>query len=408
MVGIWISAVLLSLLAAAAGTTIALRIQYRLLEEGRQERDAWREAQEARQRTWEVRQAKRNLEVEKQLSTQAKDIRREWQGWQQDWHDQALQDQQATQVRVNLEQQLARLPHIEDVELPLSAHTSRQQPERWQPPALYRADLRGRDLSHRYMGRADLREAQLMGANLYMADLTGASLAGANLAGANLAGANMCAADLRGANLRGTNLLVADLHNAILHGATLLETRGLSLQQLQTAIYDTTTSIDKNIFTTPSPLPDGPVTPSELQHTAYETAPPDTGVSEPADNEITLRMPILRCATTKEIPHAANETDGKTALPHAENPRTSEQPARHRPTLAEEPLADHTPGESQEEERAEREEPPSSKIIRLQARSTKTDPPAGTKPASSKKKGNSRVNKISSISKNKDKQSRAN
>ncbi|MGH2480608.1 MAG: pentapeptide repeat-containing protein, partial [Ktedonobacteraceae bacterium] len=273
MVALWIMIVLLSLLAATVGALIALRIQYRTLEEGRQERDAWREAQEGRQRTWEVRQAKRNLEVEKQLFNQFKDLRREWQSWQQDWYEQAEQHQQTILARADLEQELARLPHIEDVELPLDAHTPRQQPERWQPPTLYQADLRGRDLSHRYMGQADLRGAQLAGANLYMADLTGAHLMGANLMEANLAGANLCGADLRQANLRGANLLVADLHNALLHGATLQNTCGLVPQQLHTAIYDSATSIDRDIYTALATLPDAQSTQPELPQTLLELAP---------------------------------------------------------------------------------------------------------------------------------------
>ena len=178
MLALWIIIVLISLLAATAGALIALRIQYRTLEEGRQERDAWREAQEGRQRTWEVRQAKRNLEMERQLFNQVKDLRREWQGWQQNWREVAEQDQQTRQAHADVERELARLPHIEDVELPLNAHTPRQQPDHWQPPMLRRANLRGRDLSHRYIGHADLREAQLMGANLYMTDLTAASQIG--------------------------------------------------------------------------------------------------------------------------------------------------------------------------------------------------------------------------------------
>src|SRR5260370_42703153 len=135
------------------------------------------------------------------------------------------------------------------------------------------------------MGRADLREAQMAGANLYMADLTGASMAGANLESANLAGANLAGADLRGANLRGTNLLVADLHSTILHGTTLLETRGLSPQQLQTAIYDSTTIIDNA---------------KDLALAASPEKEARSAISEPAENETTQRMPVLKKAAQTE------------------------------------------------------------------------------------------------------------
>lgn len=382
MVALWIMIVLLCLISATAGAWMALRLQQRALVEGRQERDAWREAQEGRQRTWEVRQAKRNLEVEKQLFNQVKDLRREWQGWQQDWHEMATQEQQMLLARADLEQELARLPHIEDVELPLNAHTPRQQPDHWQSPALYRADLRGRDLSHRYIGHADLREARLMGANLYMADLTAASLEGANLEGANLAGANLCGADLRGANLRGANLLVADLQNALLHGAILQDVRGLVLDQLHAARYDNTTSIDRAIYTALAPAPDTLSTQPEIPRSSSEP------LAEPVENEITIRMPVLNQSAPTQAVSAV--TTGSSS---AEKPQTRGQSTRSTTGDSEIEPADATDagpartqarGQRQEDEGVEDdgegdEEAPSNKIIRLPSRMTKGVYQAGQK-----------------------------
>lgn len=374
MVALWIMVVMLSLFSAMAGALIALRLQYRMLEEGRQERDAWREAQEGRQRTWEVRQAKRNIELEKQVSHQMKDLRTEWQCWQKDWLEQARRDQQAMQIRAALEQELARLPHIEDVELPLSRHIPRQPPDRWQPPMLAQADLRGRDLSHRYMSHADLREAHLARADLYMADLTGANLAGANLEGANLAGANLCGADLRGANLCRANLLVADIHLANLQGAILLEARGLTGPQLHTAISDETTHID-------SALRAALVRAPEIHATPEQTSTP---LAEP----VALLAPTASEATPNIL--LLDHSDQPEITPSIASVSTEEvQPQEHEPAMpieaaasAQQPSAEHvctarssaSPEQaSHENEHTDTEELPSQTIIQLLTHSITVD-----------------------------------
>lgn len=260
MVLLWMILVMLCLLIATGSALIAVRLQYRLLDKTRQEREAWQQAQEGRQRTWEVRQGKHILDAEKKLADQLKEARREWRTWSMELE----QQQQAWLERADMEKELARLPHVEHLELPLTSGSQRQQPAGWRPPMLYQADLRGRDLAYRYMERADLREAALTCANLYMADLTGAVLTGANLENANLTGANLSGADLRGANLSGASFLVTDLHNALLHGAILLGARHLSNQQLQTALYDSTTVIDSSLDVTLPRLPGIRVTPADL------------------------------------------------------------------------------------------------------------------------------------------------
>ncbi|HEY3993852.1 MAG TPA: pentapeptide repeat-containing protein [Ktedonobacteraceae bacterium] len=297
MVEVLITIAICCLLIIAGGVLLAIRRFYRSLANSRQEREAWQQAQEGRQRAWEVRQGKHILDAEKKLADQLKDARREW----RDWNFQIRQDQQEWRDSVDLEKALARLPHVEQLELASQDAGERVPPKDWRPPTFYKADLRGRDLSYRYMVRTDLREVQLMEANLYMADLTGVSLAGADLQQANLIGANLSGADLRGANLSGANLMVADLHNTVLHGANLTGACNLTADQLQMAIYDSTTLIDSNIdITLPRIRSVATTTPNLLSAAA---------ASEPRSSEIT---PI------------SGEGEDHTSIANAEQPAESE------------------------------------------------------------------------------------
>jgi hypothetical protein len=284
MVELWVIFVMLCLLIATASALVALRLQYRLLDKTRQEREAWQQAQEGRQRTWEVRQGKHILDAEKKLADQLKETRREWRAWSVE----VEQTHQTWLERADIEKEVARLPHVEQLELPLgSGNGQRLPPAGWRPPQLYQADLRGRDLSYRYMEHADLREARLAGANFYMADLAGALLTGANLENANLTGANLCGADLRAANLAGASFLVTDLHHALLYGAILLGARHLSIRQLQVAFYDSTTVLDSSLDATLPRLPGIQVSPvdlSDISHSVQESAP-ERGVS-PAESPV--------------------------------------------------------------------------------------------------------------------------
>lgn len=386
MVGLWISVVMLSLLTAAGGALIALRIQYWVLDKTRQEREAWQQAQESRQRTWEIRQGKHILDAERRLAEQVKEVRKDF----RDWSLQAEESQRALKARLELEQELARLPHIEDIELPFSQRGPRQQPERWRPPALYGANLSGYDLSRRYIGRADLREANLIEANLYMADLSGAILTGANLERANLIGVNLSGADLRGANLSGANLLVADLHEAILHGATLLNVNNLSPEQLQTAIYDSTTSID--------PVPTFISSSQSIEELFYVPLPnQELAEPEPASSEEERE-------TQEEV------QEGQAVVEEVEE---SFVPAE---SVVEESETDENENVEAKTESGESEALLTSKIIQLQTRSNKADlvPPGPTHSGAkgsgnrNKRKGASRVNRIGNLSRGADKQSRVN
>ncbi len=239
---------LASILTAIIGTLLALRLQYRWLSKERIEREAWERAQEMHQLNWEKQQRKRATELEWSVVSQVEQIQEQWSEWESRDRDRVN--------RVRLEYELLHLPTID--EMPLALQSPEQAyalPAEWRPPMFDKADLRGHDFSHRYLGHAYLREADLTGANFYMADLRNAYLAGANLSEAILTGANLSGADLRGAILRGSALLAADLRNALLHGADLRGARSLTIQQVYMAHYDHSTLLDPEIDLTMPRLP---------------------------------------------------------------------------------------------------------------------------------------------------------
>src|SRR5258707_2597754 len=407
MAGLWILIILLCLLIAVGSALIALRIQYRWLDNTRLEREGWQQAQEGRQRTWEVRQGKHILDAEKKLADQLKEARREW----RDWGAQVQQEHQGWRESADLETELARLPHVEEIELAYAAHSGHVQPKDWRPPLFYRADLHKRDLSYRYLGNADLREAKLTKANLYMADLSGASLSGANLSNADLSGANLFGADLRGADLSGVNLLVADLHNAVLHGAKLIGARNLTPAQLQSAIYDSTTLIESAIDITLPRIPGVLTTPPEML-TASPTArsapeEPETNASseQPAEDE----MPTLSAqeassthtpvASESDTPILDEESSARTpATPGAD----TDAEAAAAPVSAIPASEANKKGSTSKKRpaRAKQAAPPTgnveeastslellpNNIIQLQTRTTKTRPLTGS--GEQKKRGN--------------------
>ncbi len=242
---------IVSLLTAAIGVLLALRIQLAVLNEKTVEREAWENAQEGHQYAWEMQARKTSQLYEQHITRQVQQMKEEWQQWEARFNDHSK--------KLSQEYALNTLPRVEETPLSLDGHRPvTYAPPNWQPPTFYEADLRERDFSHRYLGEADFRKAQLGGANFYMADLRGACLAGVNLTGASLVGANLTDADLRGANLSGANLLVADLHDAILYGASLPGVRNLTPQQLYQASYDHTTQLDPEIDVTLTRVPATP------------------------------------------------------------------------------------------------------------------------------------------------------
>ncbi len=239
---------IISLLTAAIGVLIALRVQLGALDEKSVERKAWEHAQEGHQYMWQLEERKGSLLFEEKITHQVEQLKEEWQQWEARFNDHSK--------KLSLEYALNNLPRIEETPLAINGHHhTTSAPPNWQPPSFYETDLRERDFSHRYLGEVDFRKAQLAGANFYMADLRGASLAGANLSGASLVGANLMDADLRGANLSGANLLVADLHHTILYGSILLAVRNLTAQQLNQANYDHTTQLDPELDITLTRVP---------------------------------------------------------------------------------------------------------------------------------------------------------
>ena len=247
---------LVALLAAIAGAFIALWIQNLMQKKQREQRQAWERAQEDHLQHWESQQEKRVADLGAKLTTQFQQLQQAWKQWvtQDTVRATALsKEYQAALRQLKVDHELLRVMRVE--ETPLTTNSSgQQQPafSNWRPVVLQGADLRGRDLSHRYFGYANLREAQLSGATLFMANLSGANLAKANLAGADLSGVDLSGADLRDAILSDTNLLVADLHNANLIGANLLEAKGLTAEQIHSAIYDSTTLFDADFDPTPT------------------------------------------------------------------------------------------------------------------------------------------------------------
>jgi uncharacterized protein YjbI with pentapeptide repeats len=237
---VYITAGIISLLATTIGVLVACKIQARFLYKTGLEHEAWQRAQEAHQNLWEVKQRKLALELEGSLNQQIEELHNAWLRWE----FKAAQQY----AKLTLEQKLASLPYIEDIpvpsdEYPKLEHTASPSQLSY-PFSFFRTDLRGQDLSHRFLQHADFRETQLENANFYMADLAGASFKSANLSGANLAGANLKGADLRGAILTDANLLVSDLNGAILNGANLFGARNLTSEQFNSTIFNHETQIN--------------------------------------------------------------------------------------------------------------------------------------------------------------------
>ena len=241
------------LIGVVAGMVVASAIVFFAIHryQGRLQRialrqEGWERAQEARQQQWQLQQERKANELEKKVTVQVQEVKQSWQQWtEQDATRARLMEQQYQSItlRGSIEYELAHLPRTDDAALPL-ANEAHDQMRYAQAARLGNADLTGRDLSRRYLRNADIRGACLVKANLYMADLSNASLVGADLSGADLAGANLSGADLRDAILSGANVLVADMNGAILTGANLKNARNLTMEQLNSAIYDRTTLHD--------------------------------------------------------------------------------------------------------------------------------------------------------------------
>ncbi len=286
MVAQVITLAIVSLLAACLGALLALHFQRRHWESIHAQHEGWEHAQQGHHRSWEEKQDKLIAEAEARFTARLQQLHNDWLQWEikdAERIAERIRQQEMSEEQFRLERELARLPRVEETSMVLSnRHPQKQASPNWRPAMLQGANLAEHDLSHRYLGRADMRDAQLSRANFFMADLTGACLADADLSEADLAGANLSNADLRGATLKGANLLVTDLNNAILLGANLHGTRNLTTQQVNTAIYDSTTQLDAGIdITVPrtSNMADKQNI-HNMQH-AFPSTPPNTEISPP-------------------------------------------------------------------------------------------------------------------------------
>jgi Pentapeptide repeats (8 copies) len=339
--------IVIGLVAALIGSMIALGIQRRSFVKTLLEHEAWERAQESQQHSWEAQQEKRTLTLEHRLATEIEQIQAEWQAWQAKdaARIEALSQQYAEMsAKLNLDKDLARLPHIDEAPLPPSSYGQgkqrRSQAATWQPPSFFRADLSGRDLSERYLGPVDLREAQLVGANFYMADLTGACLAGANLSHANLSGANLSGADLRNAILSDANLLVTDLHNTVLIGADLRGAHRLTAQQVYAAIYDSTTQLDPKVDLTQ------PRTRGISSPLSASTPPqPSPAIEVEEGNFTTEKIAAVSAGPVIDEPQSVGSLDNpEPAIEEVatvpgeaviDNPEPTGNPEKHGPTIYE-------------------------------------------------------------------------
>ena len=319
MIGTVIVSAIIALLAGFLGTLIALKIHYRYLQRTQAQHSAWENAQESRQRNWEMKQERRALAIEAKLIAGVQQVESDWNTWKQKNAElaQAVSQQHAEIATfLHIERELARIPLVE--EMPIAFDSKGQRlplSSRWQPLALARVDLSERDLSRRFLGQANLREARLRGANLFMADLSGADLSGADLTGADLTGANLSHADLHNAILVNANLQVADMHNTILFGANLHGARNLSQQQLDTAIYDATSQFEADTDLTLPRLP-------RLNKTAL---PSTTGAQAPSPHS-----PFSAIAETPDVKAKQSEAASKGEFIEIPDLDVSPTPAKTR------------------------------------------------------------------------------
>ncbi|MBV9691306.1 MAG: pentapeptide repeat-containing protein [Ktedonobacteraceae bacterium] len=209
---------------------------------------AWKRAQASHQQLWQAQQKQHIHALEEEITKQQQKIEVEWMTLKQREKERA-DEYIASAVQLCLQQHVASFPYVEEVPLDAAdaSHHNGQSVSWHKPLQLPGVDLSHRDFSHRYLRHADLHKARLANASLFMADLSGANLAEADLTGADLSAANLNAANLSGATLVDANFLVADLNDTMLIGANLRKARNLTTEQLYSAIYDSSTSLDEEI-----------------------------------------------------------------------------------------------------------------------------------------------------------------
>ncbi|GAC1649242.1 MAG: hypothetical protein NVS4B12_18160 [Ktedonobacteraceae bacterium] len=358
MLGTLLLGGIIGIITAIVASLIALKIHQRSLSSTAIQQQGWEHAQEARQQQWEIQQEKRTAELEKKLSTNVRQVQQAWQKWEQKdaIREQTLKQQyEAITLHATLENEIEHLPHLEEASLPsVENQRHRATVSSTIPAQLQGVDLSGRDLSRRYLGGANLRGAKLAQANLFMTDLSEACLAGADLSGADLSGANLIGADLREATLMGASVLVADLNNAILFGTNLQKTRNLTMEQIATTLYDSTTCFDEDIDITLPSIPSIPKSVSSVPPTlqmvpsSYDIirAQSLNAIPEPpSGEEPEQQFPLLSFPDLPETPFSA-EDGTETPIPAWAPPSPSDDTLRILEEL-------HLPAQRQEHRRTE-------------------------------------------------------
>lgn len=241
------------LIVALVLSYISYRTQQKLRQISEQiqaQQEIWEKAQNTRQQQWRAEQEKHLTEAEHRLQAQIHQLQTSWKSLEEFERQQREDLRQAFEnstKQARAEFELARIPRVEDVPLPVKQDQSGKSTPRGQRVNLSGADLSQRDLSSRYLGHANLSGTILREAKCFMADFSWANLRDADFMNADLSGANLTHTDLRGANLNGVNFLAADLYKTNLIGANLLNARHLTAEQLRTAVYDDSTMTDLDL-----------------------------------------------------------------------------------------------------------------------------------------------------------------
>jgi len=170
-----------------------------------------------------------------------------------------IKEEKALVSRLN-EQQIKdlELPEIkicDDIQAVLTVIGRRHWVEKetpYQRLDLSNTFLEKADFSGANFHQANFTNAELSGANFFNAKMKGANFHQANLTEAFLIRSDLTGAILAGVNFRGALLGEADLGKAILNwarlsGASLRSAKGITWEQLLTAIYDETTQLPPDL-----------------------------------------------------------------------------------------------------------------------------------------------------------------
>lgn len=299
-----------SLIIAVVALVLAFRAQQNLRQASERvqaQQEIWEKAQNTRQQDWRAEQEKHLTEVEQRIQAQIQQLQNAWnmlEKFERQQRDELRAAFEASTKQARAEYELARIPRIEDVPLPVMQDQSGKSTPRGQHVNLSGADLSGRDLSSRYLGHANLSQTILRNAKCFMTDFSWANLKEADLQESDLSGANLTHTDLRGANLNGVNFLTADLYKTNLIGANLLNARNLTAEQLRTAIYDDSTLSDLIDTNKEEQFKDSGTTLTNMRAISKKA-------SMPRRNEIisAVTPPVTSIPTEEPAPQASSEPE---------------------------------------------------------------------------------------------------